>query len=278
MSKTLRSLLISFSGPVLIILIWILCAHAIDNKLVLPQLNLVLQHFLHPLTNLIGLGNLLKSVFISLLRVFLGYSVAVLLAIPIGVLMGYNKTVYGLLNSVISLFRPIPPISWVPLVLAWFGVTSIATIVGLTQGPSYVFFNNFKISMTFIIFLGAFFPIVTSSIHGVKNVQQQLIESAYVLGGSKGQIFSKILLPAAAPTIFNGMRTGLGVAWTCLVSAEMLPGSLSGIGYLIMHGYELARVDVVMTGMISISIVGALLDSLFRLIENKKFSWQTRLK
>ena len=124
MSKTLRSLLISFSGPVLIILIWILCAHAIDNKLVLPQLNLVLQHFLHPLTNLIGLGNLLKSVFISLLRVFLGYSVAVLLAIPIGVLMGYNKTVYGLLNSVISLFRPIPPISWVPLVLAWFGVTS----------------------------------------------------------------------------------------------------------------------------------------------------------
>ena len=91
-------------------------------------------------------------------------------------------------------------------------------------------------------------------------------------------VFRKILLPAAAPTIVNGMRTGLGVAWTCLVSAEMLPGSLSGVGYLIMHAYEIARVDVVMTGMISIGIVGALLDFLFRLVEKRKFAWQTKIK
>lgn len=278
MVKTIKNILISISGPILILIIWVICADSIGNKLVLPEFSTVIQHFLHPISDIIGLGTLVKNIFISLLRVFLGYTVAVLIAVPIGILMGYNRNCYKFLNSIISIFRPIPPISWVPLVLAWFGVSSLATLLGMTRGTAYVFFNNFKISMTFIIFLGAFFPVVTSSIHGVKNVPKQLIESLRVLGSSEGQVFTKVLLPAAAPTIVNGMRTGLGVAWTCLVSAEMLPGSLSGVGYLIMHAYEMARVDVVMTGMFSIGIIGALLDFLFRVIEKKKFSWQTRLK
>ena len=278
MSKFIKHIAMSLIGPVCILLIWILAANAIDNKLILPQLSSVVEHLLAPTADIIGLGALTKNIFISLVRVFLGYLVATLLAIPIGVLMGYSKTCYGLINPIISLFRPIPPISWVPLVLAWFGVTSIATLLGMTQGSTYVYLNNFKLSMTFIIFLGAFFPIITSSVHGVSNVPKQLIESARVLGGSEGTIFRKILLPAAAPTIVNGMRTGLGCAWTCLVSAEMLPGSLSGVGYLIMHAYELERVDVVMTGMISIGLVGALMDYLFRLIEKKKFAWQNKVK
>lgn len=273
-----KKIMMSLIGPLAILAIWIVAARAIDNRLILPEFSAVLEHFLHPTSNIIGLGALTKNIFISLLRVFLGYAVATLLAIPIGILMGYSRTCYGLINPIISLFRPIPPISWVPLVLAWFGVTSVATLLGMTQGVTYVYLNNFKISMTFIIFLGAFFPIVTSAIHGVGNVPKQLIESARVLGGSEGTIFYKILLPAAAPTIVNGMRTGLGCAWTCLVSAEMLPGSLSGVGYLIMHAYEIARVDVVMTGMISIGLVGAFLDYFFRLMEKKKFTWQTKVK
>jgi NitT/TauT family transport system permease protein len=192
--------------------------------------------------------------------------------------MGYNRTANELGNSIISLFRPMPPISWQPLVLAWFGVTSVATMLGLTRGDAYVYLNNFKISMTFIIFLGAFFPIVTSSIHAVASVPQPWIESARVLGANQWDIFRKILLPGAAPTIVNGMRTGLGNAWTCLVSAEMLPGSLSGVGYLITHAYEIARIDVVITGMISIGIVGALLDYSFRFLEDRKFKWQHHIK
>lgn len=276
--KFLKKALLSLIGPACILILWIVLADLIDNRLILPQFSLVLDNFLHPLQNLIGLGALTKNILVSLLRVFLGYTIATLLAVPIGVLMGYSRTCYSLINPIISLFRPIPPISWVPLVLAWFGITSVATLLGMTQGTVYVYLNNFKVSMTFIIFLGAFFPIVTSSIHGVSNVPKQLIESARVLGGNESVIFRKILLPAAAPTIVNGMRTGLGVAWTCLVSAEMLPGSLSGVGYLIMHGYEIARVDVVMTGMISIGIVGALLDFLFRFVEKRKFAWQTKIK
>ena len=130
--------------------------------------------------------------------------------------------------------------------------------------------------MIFIIFIGAFYPILTSSIHGVQNVRSTLLDSARVLGAGEGDIFRKILLPAALPSIVNGMRIGLGVAWMCLVSAEMLPGSLSGVGYLITHAYTLARTDIVIAGMISIGVVGAFLDLFFRLIEERKFVW-TRL-
>ena len=130
-------------------------------------------------------------------------------------------------------------------------------LLGLTRGDAYVYLNNFKLSMTFIIFLGAFFPIITSSIYAVSSIPKPWIESARVLGANEWDIFCKILLPGAAPTIVNGMRTGLGSAWTCLVSAEMLPGSLSGVGYLIIHAYEIARIDVVVIGMMSIGAIGA---------------------
>ncbi len=272
--KYIKKAAFTIIGPAIILLLWYNFAKVIDNRLILPQFTSVAVHFFRPSADLIGLGSLIVNIFISLIRVFIGYSIAVLLAVPIGVLMGYNSNAYGLVNPVVSLFRPVPPISWVPLVLAWFGVTSIASMIGLTQGTWYIYLNNFKVSMTFIIFLGAFFPIVTSAMHGVASVPKQLVEGARVLGASEWFIFRKILLPAAGPTITNGLRTGLGVAWTCLVSAEMLPGSLSGVGYMIMHAYEIARVDVVMTGMISIGITGALLDALFRVMERRYFVWK----
>lgn len=278
MKKFLKHMLLSLTGPVCVLAIWIILANVIDNKLILPHFSAVLNNFTHPMQNFVGLGSLPKNVVISLVRVFLGYSVAVLIAVPLGVLMGYSKVANEFINSIVSLFRPVPTLSWAPLVTAWFGMTSLATIIGLTRGTAYVYLNNFKISMVFIIFLGGFFPTITSASHSVASVPKQLIESARVLGASERQVFFQILLPAAAPSILNGMRTGLGVAWTCLVSAEMLPGSISGVGYLIMHSYELARVDVVMTGIISIGVIGALLDRIFRLVENRKFRWKDKIK
>ena len=97
---------------------------------------------------------------------------------------------------------------------------------------------------------------------------------ARVLGATQSQIFRKILIPAAMPAIITGMRIGLGIAWMCLVSAEMLPGSLSGIGYMITHAFTLASTDIVIAGMISIGCVGALMDMVFRRVEKQKFSWQ----
>ena len=262
--------------PCIFLALWGLIAGQLDNEVILPGVGQVTELFLQPTASLIAMGSLTLNVAISLVRVLTGYLLAVCVAVPLGIVMGYYGTVFRLLNGFLALFRPIPPLAWVPLVLAWFGVSSLATLLGVQKGAAYVYLNNLKFSMVFIIFIGAFYPVLTSAIHGVMGVRSTLLDSARVLGAGEWDIFRKILLPASSPSIVNGMRIGLGVAWMCLVSAEMLPGSLSGVGYLITHAYTLARTDIVIAGMVSIGVIGALLDLIFRLIENRKFVW-TRL-
>jgi len=262
--------------PVLFLVLWGVIDRQLNNEVILPGVGQVAALFLQPTESLIAMGSLATNVAISLVRVLAGYLLAVCLAIPLGILMGYYGTAHRLLNGFLALFRPIPPLAWVPLVLAWFGVASLASMFGVEEGTAYLYLNNLKVSMVFIIFIGAFYPVLTSAIHGVMGVRSTLLDSARVLGAGEWDIFRKILLPAASPSIVNGMRIGLGVAWMCLVSAEMLPGSISGVGYLITHAYTLARTDIVIAGMISIGIVGAVLDLFFRLIEDRKFVW-TRL-
>lgn len=276
MAKTFKSFIIHSLVPIIFLIIWSLMAVSIGNPIILPSISKVMVNFLHATDNFIGLGSIPRNIFVSLLRVLLGYSVGVIIAVPLGILMGYKDTVNSLFENFINLFRPVPPLAWVPLVLGWFGVSSLATVFGFKQGSMYVYLSNFKISMIFIIALGTFFPVLTNVTFGVKNVRQTLIDSAKVLGASERDIFLKILIPAAAPTIINGLRTGLGIAWACLVSAEMLPGSLSGVGYLITHAYELARTDLVITGIICIGVVGAALDMIYRFLEKKYFSWERK--
>lgn len=264
--------------PILFLIVWTLLSTTIDNKVIFPKLSSVLYNFSHATENFIGLGSIPKNVAISIIRVLIGYLIGVIVAVPLGIFMGYISAVNSIFESFINVFRPIPPLAWVPLVLGWFGVSSLATVFGITQGDAYVYLNNFKISMIFIIALGTFFPVITNASFGVRNIRTTLIDSARVLGASEHDIFFKILIPGAAPTIVNGLRTGLGIAWACLVSAEMLPGSLSGVGYLITHAYELARTDLVVTGMICIGIVGACLDYMFKFAERKYLSWGSKIK
>lgn len=268
----------SFLGPLvmpaLFFLIWEVAARAIHNDIILPPVGQVADLLLHPAENLISMGSLLSNTGISLARVLCGYALAICIAVPLGVAMGYHSSLFTFFNTFLGMFRPIPPLAWVPLVLAWFGVASLSTLFNIPRSPLYYYLNNIKLSMLFIIFVGAFYPVLTSSIHGVRTVNRTLIDSARVLGASQADIFRKILMPAAAPSIVNGMRIGLGVAWMCLVSAEMLPGSLSGVGYLITHAYTVGRTDVVIAGMIGISIVGALLDYSFQWLEDRKYAWK----
>ncbi len=264
--------------PVLLIIVWTLLSQIIDNKSILPSPYKVINNFVHSMDNFIGLGSLPKNIAHSLFRVVLGYGLGLMVAVPLGLLMGYFKIINKLFENFINLFKPVPPLAWQPLVLGWFGVASLATVAQLGYGQSYVFWDNFKLSMIFLIALGSFFPIVNNVIFGVNNVRRTLIESAMVLGAGRKDIFFKILLPGAAPTILNGMRLGLATAWGCLVGAEMLPGSVSGVGYLITHAYELARIDLVITGMICIGVVGALLDGIFKVISRKYFSWESKIK
>jgi len=261
-------------APSLLVLIWVYAAWRINNQVILPRAEEVLTLLVHPTRNLISMGSLLSNVAVSLVRVLMGYLLAAAIGIPLGIVMGYYAQAFRSMNTFLNLFRPIPPLAWVPLVMAWFGVASLATLLGIETGRAYLYLNNLKFSMIFIIFIGGFYPIVTSAIHGVQNVNQTLIDSARVLGANRRQIFLNVLLPAAMPAIISGLRIGLGICWMCLVSAEMLPGSISGVGYLITHAYTLASTDIVIAGMISIGIVGTLMDRLFLLVENRKYAWQ----
>lgn len=272
--RHLKTLVLSLLVPALFLCLWAYMAKRTANDVILPPIGQVAAHFASPGTSLIGMGSLVSNILISLLRVLAGYSIAVLLAIPAGLLLGHNRLLSELFTPFLGFFRPIPPLAWVPLVLAWFGIASFATLFGVEEGEWYVFLNNLKFSMVFIIFIGAFYPILSGTMHGVSGVRSILVDSARVLGASDRDIFLKVLLPASLPSIVNGLRIGLGVAWMCLVSAEMLPGSISGVGYLITHAYTVARTDIVIVGMISIGLLGAAMDRGFLFVEERAFQWQ----
>jgi NitT/TauT family transport system permease protein len=260
--------------PVLFLGLWQAIAMNIVNPVILPAVPAVFAILAAPTQDLLSMGSMVQNIVVSLWRVLAGFVLAVILAVPLGILMGYSRNVFDLLNHFFGLLRPIPPLAWVPLVLAWFGVASLANVFGVESGETYLYLRNVKVSMIFIIFIGAFFPIITSTIYGVQSVRNILVDTALVLGAGRRDVFIKILLPAAAPAIVSGMRTGLGVAWMCLVAAEMLPGSIAGVGYLITHAYTVARTDIVIAGMISIGAIGAVLDTSFRAIADRKFAWQ----
>lgn len=274
MQQVLRKIVTLAVLPIALLCVWQLAAMKLNNQVILPTVTAVLEILMHPEHELLSMGSLIQNILVSLCRVLIGFLLAVLLAVPMGVLMGHYNTVLSLFNHVLGLLRPIPPLAWVPLVLAWFGVASLANLLGVQSGEAYLYLRNIKLSMVFIIFIGAFFPVLASTIYGVRSVRTILLDSALVLGAAPQAVFQKILLPAAAPSMVNGMRIGLGVAWMCLVSAEMLPGSMAGVGYLITHAYTVARTDIVIAGMISIGVIGTLLDAVFRIFAERNFAWQ----
>ncbi len=259
--------------PVLLLGIWHYFTPIIDNNMILPPVHKIWDILTNPTEPLLSMGSLIQNVAMSFVRVAIAFAVAAVLGILLGVAMGYSPRLDRLLSNFIELFRPMPPMAWVPLMLAWTGLFSLAAILHISAGPLYPYIDSIKISMLFIIFIGGFFPILTSTYQGVRSVPVTFLDAARVLGAKEADIFCKILLPGSAPGIFNGLRIGLALSWSCLISSEMLPGSLSGVGYLIIHAYSMGRVDIVIAGMLCIGATGALLDWIFRIIELRKLSW-----
>jgi NitT/TauT family transport system permease protein len=259
MGLPIRGMLKSFpflkiALPVIIIILWAVLSTLIDNPFILPDINSVLAVLANPFSDILGSGSLFGNALVSLSRVILGFSVACILAIPLGIVMGRSEKVHDFFDSAVQMFRPIPPLAWVPLALVWFRI-------GLT-------------AMVFIIAIGAFFPVLLNTLDGVKSVKKTWIEAAGTLGAGERQILSKVILPGALPTIWTGLRVGFGIAWMCVVAAEMMPGTNSGIGYLIINSWYWSQVDVIIAGIIVIGIIGIVVDSLFKVVERKKFMWR----
>ena len=245
---------LKFVLPILLILVWQVLAVLVNNEFILPRVDSVVEVLIHPTVNILGSGSLLENGMTSLVRVVLGFAIGVLVAVPLGILMGHLEIANDLFDSIIQILRPIPPIAWIPLALAWFKI-------GLA-------------SILFIIFIGAFFPVLLNTIDGVRRVSRTWIETAYIFGTSELQLIYKVIIPAAAPTIWTGLRVGFGIAWMSVVAAEMLPGTSSGLGYLIMYSYNYGQVQVIIAGMIVIGFIGLSIDFILREIEKRKFQWQ----
>jgi NitT/TauT family transport system permease protein len=233
------------------ILAWVgvLPHHKIPSPLeVLTALRILLFDGLPP-------GYLLhRHVLESLLRVFCGFSAAAFVGIPLGVVMGWSKSLQAILNPLIEIVRPIPPLAWIPIAILWFGI-------GIK-------------SAAFIIFLGAFFPILLNTISGVLTVDSRLIEATRVLGAKEKDMLLKVLLPAALPSVWTGLRIGLGIGWMTLVAAEFTGvKSGYGLGYLIMIARDIQRPDEIVGGMIVIGLTGFLLDTILRRAESRLLVW-----
>lgn len=193
-------------------------------------------------------GVLFKYILSSLFRVSVGFSLALFLGVPLGLLLGWFRSAFSTFNPFIQILRPISPIAWIPLAILWFGVSDLAPI--------------------FLIFLASLFPITTSTIAAVKNIQPVYLKAARNFGLEGLVLFEQIVFPAALPQIIIGVRIALGIAWMVVVAAEMIAVN-SGLGFLIIDARNAGmRYDLVVAGMVMIGLIGLVLDLIIRQLEN----------
>jgi NitT/TauT family transport system permease protein len=195
-------------------------------------------------------GTLFRHIGASLLRVGTGFCLAVVVALPLGLWMGWIRGVYGTLNPIFQILRPISPIAWIPIAILWFGVGDASPI--------------------FLIFISSVFPMIVQTTSGVHTIEQRYLQAAENFGVARHTLFTQVVIPAVLPQIIVGMRIGLGVAWLVVVAAEMI-ALRSGLGYLIIDSRNAGnRYDLVIAGMVIIGLIGLLLDGVMRLLEGLK--------
>ena len=202
---------------------------------------------------LITNGTLLKHSVASLFRVTVGYYLAVMLALPLGMILGWWKTGQISANALIQFLRPISPLAWIPLAMLWFGIGDKPAI--------------------FLIFLSSFFPLLVSTINAVNHINTLYFQVAANFNFTRCEILSKIIFPAILPSILPALRISLGIAWLVVVAAEMIAVK-SGLGYLILDSRNALRMDYVMDAMIAIGLIGICLDRVIsQLSKIKSVSW-----
>ncbi len=195
-------------------------------------------------------GKLLTNTVDTLVKVFAGLIAAAVVAIPLGILLGWYKTLEDFASLVISVLRPIPPVAWIPFSILWFGIGMFPAV--------------------FIIFMGCVFPILIYTLDGVKRTDKVLIESAQTLGAGDRDVLKRIMIPSAVPYVVSGLRVGMGIALMCTISAEMV-GSGSGLGYMILTATSLFDPGTTVVGMLVIGLIGIVFDLIFTKVQKRIF-------
>ena len=196
---------------------------------------------------LLANGTLWRHIGASLMRVGTGFALAVCIAVPLGLWMGWVRGAYNTLNPIFQMLRPISPIAWIPIAILWFGVGDASPI--------------------YLIFISSVFPMIVQTTVGVHTIDKRYLRAAENFGVSRATLFTQVVIPAVLPQVLVGMRIGLGVAWLVVVAAEMI-ALRSGLGYMIMDSRNAGnRYDLVIAGMIIIGVIGLSLDSTMRRLE-----------
>lgn len=198
-------------------------------------------------------GHWLADAAASGMRVAAGFSIAALSGVMLGVAIGWSRIAEATLEPTLQVLRPIPPVSWIPLAVIWFGIANKPAI--------------------FLVFLGAFFPILMNTIHGVRACDANLVRAGAMMGARASQLVRFIVVPAALPSIFAGLRIGIGSAWMLTVTAEMVAVK-SGLGYVLWDSYNFFRYDLVLASMASIGLLGFGTDLLIKAVMNAALHWQ----
>jgi ABC-type nitrate/sulfonate/bicarbonate transport system permease component len=240
--------------PCLVVLIWQAGAGlALWNPLFLPAPSRVATAAWRLLVS----GELARHFGDSLLRIAWANLVAAMVAVPLGFFMGLYRPFEDLVDGLLNLLRPIPPLAWIPLAILWFGIG--------------------ERSVVFITLLSAFFALLLNTIAGVRGVEKSLIRAALSLGAGRRVLLTRVIFPATLPSLFTGLRIALGVSWMSIVAAELIAAS-SGLGFLITYYRELMRPDLILVGMLSIGIVGFLMDRGLQWLERKLIPWRVTLR
>lgn len=198
-------------------------------------------------------GELLRHINASLLRVAGGFLIGAGLAIVIGTWVGLSRRAEAYLEPTFQALRAIPSLAWVPLLLLWLGIDETPKVV--------------------LIALGAFFPVYLALLAGIRNIDRKLVEVGQLYQLSRFALVRRILLPAALPNLFTGLRGALSLSWMFLVAAELIAAT-RGLGYLLSDGRETSRPDLVIAAILLLAVLGKLSDSLLKYWETRALSWR----
>lgn len=252
-----RSVHISVLTAIVLIALWFLVTGMGWVKpLFLPSPFAVYHKFIVALTEGVANSTLAEHTAASLTRVFGAFFLACATAIPVGILMGVSRVMRGLFDPIIEFYRPLPPLAYLPLVIIWLGIGEIPKI--------------------FLIYLAIFAPMAIAARSGVKSVSIEQIHAAYAMGASRSQIIWHVILKAALPEIFTGMRIGIGVGWTTLVAAEMVAAN-RGLGFMVLNAAQFLASDTVIMGIIVIGVFAFAFDMLVRYLERLLIPWKGRI-
>lgn len=190
--------------------------------------------------------------YLSFRRIFLGFLIAQVIGIPLGLAMAMSRTTFGTMFPIIEILRPIPPVAWIPIAI--------------------IFWPTREQSVVFIVFLGAFWIVLINTIGGASNIDRSYKLAALSLGSRPRDLFRRIILPATIPSIVTGMAVGMGISWEMVVASEMVAGD-SGLGYLLWLSFQIYAIDQVIICMISIGLAGYLSSALIRVLGGLATPW-----